>query len=152
MLILMRGLPLSGKTTRARQFALQYNAVICSPDDYHYDDHVYNFKFNRVEEFARANQARAWHFLRLGCNVVVDAMNLTNEAAGPYLDMARALGCTVRVVVCTSRFLATDGKGTWRRMQAIIDQLEQRVEPLDLSGCAVWMLSDSPTSSNDPQL
>jgi predicted kinase len=138
MLLLMRGLPLSGKSTRARQLALQYNAVICCPDDYHYDDHVFNFKFNRVQEFAQQCQARAWSFLRSGCNVVVDAMNLTNESAEPYLEMARALGCTVLVVVCTSRYLGKDAKGTWRNMQSIIDQMALRLEPLDLRGCAVW--------------
>jgi predicted kinase len=138
VLVLMRGLPCTGKTTRARQFAVQYNAVVCSPDDYHYDDHVFNYKHSRVKEIAQLNQTRVWQFLLKGCNVVVDAMNLTNESAGPYIDMARALGCTVRVVECSTRFLGTDAKGAWRRMQDVIDALAQRMEPLDLRGCAVW--------------
>jgi uridine kinase len=45
VLIILRGLPGSGKTSVAEYLANDYPGIICCVDDYHIIDGVYNWKF-----------------------------------------------------------------------------------------------------------
>lgn len=120
-LLLMQGVPGSGKSTRARVLSVQRHAVILSTDDFHYTpEGVYDFKRENAGIFHKMNQDRCRHFLIRGCSVIIDNTNITNGAANPYVTMAVALGIPIEFHRCSGVFLNTHGvpAGVVERMLA----------------------------------
>jgi predicted kinase len=93
--VIMRGLPGSGKTTRARELAPEYDAVIVSADDFFVTDGVYNFDPSELPEAHAQCQARALKALRAGRSVVVDNTNTQRWEMEPYLTLAALFGAEV---------------------------------------------------------
>lgn len=86
----MRGIPGSGKSTSAKIYAAIYTpAVICSTDDYWYqeDPNLYKWDPTKVREAHQWNQIRVRNNLMCGSSVIVDNTNLDSFAVAPYFDM-----------------------------------------------------------------
>lgn len=98
-LIIMRGLPGSGKSTKARRLAEESggDAVICSTDDFFVgDDGIYRFDGKRISAAHEWNQERARTFMRAGCPlVIIDNTNTQAWEAREYCRAGRFHGYAV---------------------------------------------------------
>ncbi|XP_038261536.1 NEDD4-binding protein 2-like 1 isoform X1 [Dermochelys coriacea] len=91
-LYLLRGLPGSGKTTRARQLKREFpGAVILSTDDFFFtEDGTYVFSHDCLEEAHLWNQKRAHKAMKNGKSpVIIDNTNIHAWEMKPYVIMAR---------------------------------------------------------------
>lgn len=89
-LVILRGLPGSGKSSLARQIVKAHGHVVLSTDSYHVDDDgVYRFKADKISEF-HLNVKRAYlRLLREGeSNIIVDNTNLTAAEIAYFYDLA----------------------------------------------------------------
>lgn len=95
IMIIMRGLPGSGKSTRARDFGGQ----VFSTDDFFVEDGVYRFDPKKIAINHAANQERVRAACIQGISpVVVDNTNTQKWEARPYVHLARLYGYLVRFV------------------------------------------------------
>ncbi|XP_064297117.1 NEDD4-binding protein 2-like 1 [Phalacrocorax carbo] len=90
-LVLLRGLPGSGKSTLARQLKRDYpSAVILSTDDYFFENGVYVFEPDFLEDAHKWNQKRAHKAMKNGKSpVIIDNTNIHAWEMKPYVMMAR---------------------------------------------------------------
>ncbi|XP_077666186.1 NEDD4-binding protein 2-like 1 isoform X2 [Eretmochelys imbricata] len=91
-LYLLRGLPGSGKTTRARQLKREFpGAVILSTDDFFFtEDGTYVFSPDCLDEAHLWNQKRAHKAMKNGKSpVIIDNTNIHAWEMKPYVIMAR---------------------------------------------------------------
>ena len=98
-LIILRGLPGSGKTTVAKQIVDgARDAIICSADSYFMEDGKYVF---RQEELKQAHNACQMSVMRAMANgiavVVVDNTNIKRDDMRPYVEMALNHGYEVSI-------------------------------------------------------
>jgi predicted kinase len=105
-LVIMRGLPGSGKSTEARKLAADYvyrkggSAAICSTDDFHMENGKYVFKRDLLGEFHARNQTRVYDLMKMGIElVVVDNTNIKRRDMQPYIDSAGRLGYEVEELI-----------------------------------------------------
>jgi len=111
-LLLMRGLPGSGKSTIAerilKKFMNIYNTTVCkcSADSYFTDDEGnYNFDHTKLGKAHGVCKWKAATAMRKGISlVVIDNTNTTRREIKPYLEIAKEQGYMVkyRVVGGTS--------------------------------------------------
>jgi len=95
-IILMRGLPGSGKTTLARRIASEEGAVVFSTDDFWIgEDGRYRFDPERLGEAHGWNLDRTRRMLSDGRSVVVDNCNTKGEHMAPYVELATEYGAEV---------------------------------------------------------
>jgi len=97
-LILMCGLPGSGKSTKARAMAAVSGAQICSADDYFIINGKYTFDPLKLPEAHQLCRERAAAALRTGQHVIIDNTNLRREHRDEYRAMAAAMGAGFGVV------------------------------------------------------
>lgn len=83
----MRGYPGSGKSTKAKELAERFDAVICSADDYFMKDGNYKFNVSKLKDAHQQCQDKALNAINSGKNVIVDNTNLTIYNVVPYIDM-----------------------------------------------------------------
>lgn len=97
MLILMRGLPGSGKSTRARELlSTGHNGVILSTDDYFAYKNDYRYEPGLLGAAHEWNQHRASEALHDGRSpVIIDNTNLQAWEMKPYVEMALGKGYKV---------------------------------------------------------
>src|SRR5687768_11874570 len=97
-LIIMRGVPGSGKSTMAQKLAQIHNAIIRSTDDEFIDENGnYVFDPNRLEWNHLKNQTKAEADLLFGHNVVIDNTNTTFKEMEPYLRSAKKVKAEVLI-------------------------------------------------------
>jgi hypothetical protein len=97
VLIIMRGLPGSGKSTTAK--AKGIGGAVFSTDDFFMCDGRYVFVPSKISEAHAWNQARVNEAMENGvAPVVVDNTNVMKVHFQPYLDMAKLHGYTVEYV------------------------------------------------------
>lgn len=108
-LFLVRGLPGSGKTTKARKLAVQHSAIHLEAD--HYFEvilgdaiPVYGFVGSLVGEAHNRCKQLATHWLRAGYPVVVSNTFTIKWEIEPYYEMAKKLGIEYEVVTCTGDY------------------------------------------------
>ena len=108
-LILMVGLPRSGKTTWAKEYVNKNpNTVIVSPDTIRLALHGQRF-IGEAEEFVWANHYLMVKTLLLeGYDVLVDATNTTEKRRKPYFDKFKGYDILTKVMdtskdVCIQR-------------------------------------------------
>lgn len=101
-LILMQGIPASGKSTVARAIAVvSENSIVLSADEFWYDT---NGRYVYVTE--HAGQAHAWNQRRCVAamqsdeydTVIIDNTNTVQKEAEPYFALARMYDFEIQVV------------------------------------------------------
>jgi predicted kinase len=103
-LIILRGLPGSGKSTFAKKLAIGLDAIICEADSYFYDkDGNYNFDVTKLNK-AHAESLNACLTAMVdGKNVIVSNTSTTDNEFKAYIDLATLYGYTVTSLIVENR-------------------------------------------------
>lgn len=98
VMVIMRGLPGSGKTTKAHQIAGD-RGVVFSTDDFFMEGGEYRFDPKQIGANHAKNQERARQACEDGISpIVIDNTNTQKWEARPYVEMARKYSYHVRFV------------------------------------------------------
>jgi len=103
-LILMQGVPGSGKSTVAHELRRAHSegvVEIISTDDYWYSgtQHVYNFNPALLGEAHKWNQQRCLKLMEAGATtIIIDNTNITKNRVIPYVGLAMVFDYSVTVV------------------------------------------------------
>jgi len=127
VMYVMRGLPGSGKSTRARE--LGEGGVILSTDDFfvHDGNGKYEFDPARILEAHQWNQERALDAVKRGVSpVVIDNTNVKAEFARPYAEMAAANGYEIKVVEPDSPWWTLKPDMTPETREELVSELLKR--------------------------
>lgn len=100
-LIIVRGIPGSGKTT----FAELLGRAICTADDYHIDRNgKYNWQPHNVGKAHDWCKRKCQRFMKAGIKNVIVANTSTQEKEfQPYINMAKRYGYRVFTVITENR-------------------------------------------------
>lgn len=123
MLIAMQGASGSGKSTRAKELAVEHDAVICSTDDIFAESGTYVFNAKLLGINHKKNLDRAIALLKEGKNVIVDNTNLQRWECKPYVVAALEYGHEVRFVRCEGTFQNIHGVPSFK-VQQMRDKME----------------------------
>lgn len=122
----MQGVPGSGKSHLARLIADNIVGVICSTDDYFYEDGEYKFDPAKLGEYHSRNLQHATDLMAEGCNVVVDNTNILQKHVQPYVNAARQHGYHVQFVRITG-----DNFGNIHKVpQEVVERMQNQMEDL----------------------
>lgn len=137
MLVILQGVSGAGKSTKAKELQRLYDAVICSTDDYFAENGKYNFRADKLHEFHKKNQERAFELMLRGRHVIIDNTNLKNWEIRPYVVVAKELGIEIRIIRCDGGF-----KGIHGVPEDKVNSMRQSMETLDpeiaLNSKAPW--------------
>lgn len=106
MLILIRGLPGSGKSTMAKMFA---GFEHCETDEWFMRDGEYCFAPMQLAEAHQWCQEKVLDALRGGADVVVSNTFVKRWEMQPYINMAEDLGVELKILTATGDFQNTHG-------------------------------------------
>lgn len=104
-LVIMRGLPGSGKSFRAEEIYEEYiNSVICSTDVFWFNEAGdYVFDGSKLGEAHAWNRGRAAMAMELGVDlVIIDNTNTQAKEYQPYIDMGEEQGYNVEFAMPTT--------------------------------------------------
>ena len=131
MLIIMQGVPGSGKSTTAKQLAATIpNSVICSTDDYFMVGGEYRFDPAMLGENHTKNLARATALLASERTVIVDNCNIKNAHAAKYVKFAHVRGIPVVFVRCDENF-----RSVHNVPEATVARMRREMETLSVLEC-----------------
>lgn len=104
-IILVRGLPGSGKSTIARALYLSdANMRHLEADMYHMKDGYYVFDASKIKEAHKWCQDSTEEALMEGDSVVVSNTFTQLWEMQPYIDMAKEYGASLQVIECKADF------------------------------------------------
>ena len=102
ILIIARGLPGSGKSSFASAIAPSYS--ICTADDYHMKDGVYDWKPENVANAHKKCQEKCETMMKVGFKkIVVANTSTTADELQPYYNLAKTYGYTVFSIIVENR-------------------------------------------------
>jgi predicted kinase len=130
ILIIMQGASGSGKSTRAKELAQQYNAVVFGSDEFFIVDGVYKFNPKMLGLYHKKNQERTKLALQEGKSVIVDNTNTQKWEAKPYVQAAVELGVKVMFVRCDGQYKNIHGVPDEKVLQ-----MRNRLEELTVEEC-----------------
>ena len=104
-LYLMRGVPGSGKSTLAKKLVSENPNMIRINND-ELRETEFNKKISPSFEFSKLEEAKLKQIrleiitssIKKGLDVIVDNVNISNHLIRGYLELAKKLGCQVRVI------------------------------------------------------
>lgn len=132
-LIIMRGVPSSGKSTRAKELANGNEDIIFSADKFWGEDYVNNFDLTKIglaHNFCQNNCRRAMQ--KQIPLVIVDNTNIKKREIIPYLKMAERYEYKLKIEEPTSewwlnlRKLLNDKEGNKKEINKIIKFLFEK--------------------------
>lgn len=101
-LILMVGLPASGKSTRAKTIIEECgNTVRLNKDLLRTMLHFDHFTGKNEDKTQKASRVLAEMFLKSGINVIIDDTNLNSRTAGAWSDLVRTCGAKIERINLT---------------------------------------------------
>lgn len=87
---ILRGVQGCGKSTLAKTIANGFNSVICSADDYFYQNGLYKFNPEKLTEAHKVCQEKAKQAIQDNRErIIIDNVNATTAQLLPYLEMAK---------------------------------------------------------------
>jgi NEDD4-binding protein 2 len=99
VLILMRGVSGSGKSTYAKRIQEERGGVIYSTDDFFMKDGEYQFDGSQIGRNHERNQQRTAEAMRMGINlIIIDNTNTQRWEMKPYVQMADEHNYTIEIV------------------------------------------------------
>jgi predicted kinase len=116
-LLLIRGLPGSGKTTLAKKYA-QLGYVHCEADQYFEVDGVYRFDSSKLRAAHDDCLRRTIDAMDIGRSVVVANTFTRRWEMEPYLRAAKKRGIKVRIIEAT---------GTWKNIHGVPEDAIERM-------------------------
>lgn len=99
-LYLIRGLPGSGKSTKAKSL----HALHLEADQFHVKDGSYQFDGTKAKLAHRWCQNTCWNAMIAGMDVAISNTFTQKWEMQPYLDFAKDTGHEVEVIVMTGNF------------------------------------------------
>jgi len=104
VLIIVRGIPGSGKTT----FARMLGKAVCCADDWFMRDGIYKWDYRNISEAHDWCQRKCSRFMQVGIErVIVANTSITEKAMIPYFDMAEIFGYKVFSIIVENRHGST---------------------------------------------
>lgn len=103
-LILVRGLPGSGKSTIAQQIAMYFENEHIETDMFWMQDGEYKFDIARIKEAHEWCQNKTRELLEIFDNVVVANTFTTKKELQPYFDIAKEFGIVPNVILCQNQW------------------------------------------------
>ena len=101
-LIIIRGLPGSGKSTFAKLIMPEY--AICTADDYHMRDGIYDWKPENVSKAHKKCREKCEVLMKMNTSRIAIANTSTTFAElKPYFDLAKAYGYIVFSIIVENR-------------------------------------------------
>lgn len=129
MLIIMQGASGSGKSTKAKELAVEHNAVIYSTDELFIVDGVYKFDPKLLPVNHRKNLDRSIDALKTGGNIIVDNTNLQCWECKPYVVAAMEYGHEIKFVRCEGQYQNVHGVPDFK-----VEQMRTKMEDLTIEG------------------
>jgi len=121
-LILVRGIPNSGKTTVAQMFG----KAICCADDYYMHDGEYKWKAEDIGNAHAWCQRKCRRFMKVQVERIIVANTSTTEREmQPYMDLARQFGYKVFSVIVETRH---NGKNNHNVPEVTLDKMRERFQ------------------------
>lgn len=127
MLIMMQGASGSGKSTVAKELAIEHDAVIYSTDELFVENGVYTFNPKMLGINHNKNLDRTVEALKAGKSVIVDNTNTQCWECKPYVESALQYRHEVKFVRCEGRYQNVHGVPTDK-----VEQMRTRLEDLSI--------------------
>jgi predicted kinase len=134
-LILICGLPGSGKTTLAKELAPKVPAVRLSPDEWKHDLGIDYYDERRRVQLEHRLWRLAQELLTLGQSVILENGFWSREERDGLRLSARALGVAVEL-----HYLEAPVEELWRRLQVRNDEARPGVVPIKREHLQRWAL------------
>ena len=134
-LILICGLPGSGKTTFAKELAPQVPAVRLSPDEWKHDLGIDYYDERRRVQLENRLWRLAQELLTLGQSVILENGFWAREERDELRLSARKLGVAVEL-----HYLEAPVEELWRRLQVRNDEARPGAAPIDREDLERWAL------------
>lgn len=121
-LVLIRGLPGSGKSTIAKSFSDDF--VHLETDMFWYDANGnYNFDISRIKEAHEWCQRVTHKNLEVGFDTIVSNTFTTKKELKPYFDIAKEFGIVPNVILCQNQW-----QNVHNVPQEALDRMKARFE------------------------
>ena len=119
-LIIVRGIPGSGKTT----FANMLGKAVCCADDYFMRDGEYKWNVENIGNAHGWSQRKCRRFMKAQVDrIIVANTNTTEREMQPYMDLARQFGYMVFSVIVENRH---GGESVHGVPEATLDKMRGR--------------------------
>ena len=133
-LVIMRGIPGGGKSTRVRLAMAGYvghgvrSMAVCSTDDEFLNkDGVYVFDATKLHFNHKNNQAKCQRMMMAEVQVIfIDNTNTTHKEMAPYKDLAKSYGYDVEEIIVGEENLFPGMDGRLSDFEDYIDMCAKR--------------------------
>jgi len=101
-LIILRGMPSSGKSTVAKLFTI--NSNICTADDYHYVNDIYQYKPENASMAHFLCQMKCKYLMKNDIDKIVIAnTNVSDYEIEPYVNLANEFNYKIHILIVENR-------------------------------------------------